>query len=131
MRKIGKERHYTEGRVASSKLDSHCIACSRDSPHISAEGCSPPQKRGRSGLPNTLQRNASSNWIHGTPAGLPFGMPGRGEVMEGAMQQAAQPSRQRNWDSGELTDEAYRIDEAVTLNWAGQVKELRSFPELE
>ncbi len=40
---------YTEGRVASSKLDSHCIACPRDSPHISAEGFNPPQKAGRSG----------------------------------------------------------------------------------
>jgi len=29
-----------------------------------------------------------------TPAGLPFGMPGSGEVMEGAMQQAAQWGRQ-------------------------------------
>jgi hypothetical protein len=28
------------------------------------------------------------------PAGLPKGMPGIGELMEGAMQQAAQPLRQ-------------------------------------
>jgi len=34
---------YTEGSVASSKLDSHCIACSRDSPHISDDGRRPPQ----------------------------------------------------------------------------------------
>lgn len=32
--------------------------------------------------------------MHGTPAGLPCGMPGKGEVMEGAMQQAAQEGRQ-------------------------------------
>ncbi|MDD5611993.1 MAG: hypothetical protein PHF75_03015 [Gallionella sp.] len=41
-----------------------------------------------------MQRNSSSSCTHGTPAGLPFGMPGRGEVMEGAMQQAAQWGRQ-------------------------------------
>jgi len=28
------------------------------------------------------------------PAGLPFSMPGRGEAMEGEMQQAPQPFRQ-------------------------------------
>jgi hypothetical protein len=28
------------------------------------------------------------------PAGLPLGIPGKGEVMEGAMQQAAQAGRQ-------------------------------------
>jgi hypothetical protein len=66
------------------------MASSRDAPHISAEGRSPPQKAGRCGWLNTLQRNSSSSWTHGTPAGLPFGMPGKGEVMEGAMQQAAQ-----------------------------------------
>ena len=40
------------------------------------------------------QRISASNWTHGTPAGLPFGMPGIGLVMEGAMQQAPQPGRQ-------------------------------------
>ena len=82
------------GPVLSSKSASHASACSRDSPHISAEGCSVPQKAGRSDLPNTLQRNSSSSWTHGTPAGLPSGMPGKGEVIEGAMQQAAQLGRQ-------------------------------------
>ncbi len=80
--------------MASSKLDSHCIACSRDSPHISADGRSPPQKAGRSDLLNTLQRSSVSSCTHGTPAGLPCGIPGKGEVMEGAMQQAAQEERQ-------------------------------------
>ena len=28
------------------------------------------------------------------PAGLPWGMPGMGDAIEGAMQQAAQPGRQ-------------------------------------
>jgi len=32
--------------------------------------------------------------MHRTPAGLPSGMPGMGELMEGAVQQAPQPGRQ-------------------------------------
>jgi hypothetical protein len=43
---------------------------------------------------NSVQRSCESKWAHGTPAGLPWGMPGRGEWMDGAMQQAAQPGRQ-------------------------------------
>lgn len=89
----GYGTHYT-GCVASSNRDNHTIASSRVVPHISSEGCSPPQNAGRSGVPNTLQRNSSSSCAHGTPAGLPFGIPGKGEVMEGAMQQAAQWGRQ-------------------------------------
>jgi hypothetical protein len=40
------------------------------------------------------QRRSSPNWTQRTPAGLPKGMPGIAELMEGAMQQAAQPLRQ-------------------------------------
>lgn len=80
--------------MASSICVSHASACSREAPHISSEGLSPAQKAGRCGEPKTIQRNSSSNCTHGTPAGLPFGIPGRGEVMEGAMQQAAQEGRQ-------------------------------------
>ena len=82
------------GFVACSSRDNHNIASSRDAPHISCEGCSPAQKAGRCGCPNTLQRSSSSSWTQGTPAGLPCGMPGSGEVIEGAMQQAAQWGRQ-------------------------------------
>lgn len=63
-------------------------------PHISSDGRSEAQNAGRSGLPNNLQRSASSSCTQGTPAGLPLGMPGMGEVMDGAMQQAPQPGRQ-------------------------------------
>jgi len=82
------------GRVICSSAASQCKACSRDSPHISGEGRSPAQNSGRPGWPNTLQPNLSSSCIHGMPAGLPLGIPGKGEVMEGAMQQAAQWRRQ-------------------------------------
>jgi hypothetical protein len=69
-------------------------ACSLVSPHISTLGFSEAQTAGRSGRPNNLQRACSSSCTHGTPAGLPPGMPGKAVVMEGAVQQAPQPGRQ-------------------------------------
>lgn len=36
----------------------------------------------------------SVSWTQRTPAGLPFGIPGIGEVIEGAMQHAPHPARQ-------------------------------------
>lgn len=49
---------------------------------------------GRSGRPNNRQRSDSSSCRHRTLAGLPLGIPGMGDEIEGAMQQAAQPERQ-------------------------------------
>jgi hypothetical protein len=40
------------------------------------------------------QALALSSCTQRTPAGLPWGMPGIGELMDGAMQQAPQPGRQ-------------------------------------
>lgn len=71
------------------------MACSRSAPHISSDGCSPPQNAGRSGLPKMRQRLSSPSWMHLTPAGLPSGMPGMGLVIEGAVQQA--PQLGRHW----------------------------------
>jgi len=51
------------------------------------------QNVGRSGFPNSLQRLSGVNWTQRTPAGLPFGMPGMGDVIDGAMQHAPQPMR--------------------------------------
>src|SRR3954469_19310690 len=44
------------GAVARSRSASQIMAASREAPHISADGCKPPQNAGRSGRPNTLQR---------------------------------------------------------------------------
>jgi hypothetical protein len=85
---------YSDGVVSCSNRVSQIIACSRDSPHISTEGCKLAQKAGRSGRPNIAQRLSSVSWTQRTPAGLPSGMPGKGVLMEGAMQQAAQLGRQ-------------------------------------
>ena len=61
---------------------------------MSSAGISELQTAGRSGWPKIRQRWASSSWMQRTPAGLPFGMPGIGVEIEGAMQQAPQPGRQ-------------------------------------
>jgi hypothetical protein len=45
-------------------------------------------------MPNTAQRISGSNCTQGTPAGLPWGIPGKGLVMEGAMQHAPHSLRQ-------------------------------------
>ncbi len=83
----------SQGRVSTSIMPSHLMACSRLSPHISAEGCSVLQTAGRSGLLNSAHRSSGSNCTHRTPAGLPSAMPGMGLEIEGAMQHAAQRSR--------------------------------------
>ena len=44
-----------------------------------------------------LQLISSAKFIHGTPAGLPWGIPGMGLFMEGAIQQAPQFFRQANF----------------------------------
>lgn len=51
------------------------------------------QTSGRSGRPKMAQRLSGVSWTQRTPAGLPFGMPGIGDDMDGAMQQAPQPTR--------------------------------------
>jgi len=56
-------------------------------------GCSPAQTLGRSGEPNILQRDWLSSCTQGVFAGLPFGMPGIGDEIDGAVQQAPHPAR--------------------------------------
>jgi hypothetical protein len=63
---------------------------------MAAEGRSETQTRGRSGRPKIAQRLSSVSWMQRMPAALPFGMPGIGEEIDGAMQQAPQPARQGN-----------------------------------
>ena len=66
----------------------------REAPHISGSGLSEAHTAGRRGSPHSSQARAGLRCGQGTPAGLPWGRPGSGEVMDGAMQQAAQPVRQ-------------------------------------
>ena len=78
------------GCVATSRAERNTNASSRSFPHISIDGRNDTQNAGRSGLPNSMQRSWSSNCTQATPAGFPRGMPGIGEVIDGAMQQAPQ-----------------------------------------
>jgi hypothetical protein len=55
---------------------------------------------GRSGLPKSAQQPSAVSWMHGIPAGLPCGIPGIGELIESAMQHAAQPTRHSIPSSG-------------------------------
>ena len=67
------------------------MASALDATHISCEGRRLVQTAGRCALPKMRQRFAASSCTQRSPAGLPFGMPGMGELMEGAMQHAPQP----------------------------------------
>lgn len=82
------------GAVMDSSPPNQRIACSRESPHMSSDGCSELHTAGRSGWPKMAQRRSAVNCTQGTPAGLPCGMPGMGLEMDGAVQQAAQWGRQ-------------------------------------
>lgn len=88
--------------VAASRALSHWMAWLRSLPHISTDGCSEPHTAGRWGEPKMAQRRSGSNCTQGTPAGLPWGMPGIALLIDGAMQQAAQPGRQARvlWGDG-------------------------------
>jgi hypothetical protein len=80
------------GAVIPSIIVSHCVASIALLPHISASGLSVTQTAGRSGLPNNRHLLSSVSCAQRTPAGLPCGMPGIGDEIEGAMQHAPQPA---------------------------------------
>ena len=85
---------FLSGNVANSNVFRNANACSRFSPHILCTGLKPKHTCGRSDFPKMRQLFSSLNCTHRTPAGLPSGMPGIGDEMDGAIQQAPQPSRQ-------------------------------------
>jgi hypothetical protein len=82
------------GAVARSSSVIVAMASSALRPHMSGEGRRLLHTAGRSGLPNSLQRLSSVSWTQRTPAGLPCGIPGMGDEIDGAMQHAPQPARQ-------------------------------------
>ena len=82
------------GRVERSSRLSQRKAAHPEPRHIVPEGSSDAHTAGRRGSPNRRQRRSSSSCTQATPAGLPCGMPGIGELIDGAMQQAAQRGRQ-------------------------------------
>lgn len=62
-------------------------------PHICSEGRRLLHTGGRSGRPKILHLSSESSCTQGTPAGFPSGIPGMGDEIEGAVQQAAQRGR--------------------------------------
>lgn len=80
--------------VARSSSARYASASSRLLPHISSIARRLAHTAGRSGLPKIAQRRSAVSWTHRTPAGLPFGIPGIGDEIEGAMQHAPQLVRQ-------------------------------------
>jgi hypothetical protein len=72
------------------------MACARVSPHISCDGFRLLHTAGRSGCPKMRQRWSSSNCIQRSPAAFPFGIPGIGDEMDGAIQQAPHALRHCN-----------------------------------
>jgi hypothetical protein len=83
-----------DGIVASSSCASRSSASAALAPHMSGCGRRLVQTAGRSGRPNSIQRLLAVSWMQRTPAGLPFGIPGIDEEIDGAMQHAPQPIRQ-------------------------------------
>ena len=77
--------------VATSRKVKKEIASIDDSLHISFEGLNFIQISGLFEFPNSWHRLSEVNWIHLTPAGLPFGIPGIEDDIEGAIQHAPQP----------------------------------------
>jgi len=55
---------------------------------VSGIGGKAEQTAGLSVLPNSAQSPSSVSFTHGTPAGLPSGMPGIAELIDRAMQHA-------------------------------------------
>lgn len=64
---------------------------------MSGDGINDAHTAGRSGWPKMAQRWSAIRWMQRTPAGLlrplTTGMPGMGDEIDGAMQQAPQPGR--------------------------------------
>lgn len=93
----GKQSFPVFYAVSRSSSERKNMACSRESPHISCDGCKLAHTAGLPGCPKIRQLSASSSCTQRIPAGLPFGIPGIGEVIDGAVQQAPQPGRQVGW----------------------------------
>lgn len=82
------------GAVTCSSQVNQARASSAESRHISGMGRRRLHTNGRVGRPNNWQRLSAVNCTQRTPAGLPSGMPGIGDEIERAIQQAPQPTRQ-------------------------------------
>lgn len=92
--------------VYFSRVDNISIASWFVSPQNKRSALKPRHTLGRSGLPNIVQRLSDDRLTQRTPAGFPLGMPGMGELMDMAMQQAPHPARHSiHWGDSPLSIE--------------------------
>ncbi len=108
---------FLSGLVANYSVFRNANACSRVSPHILCTGLKPIHTCGRSGFPKIRQLFSSLNCTQRTPAGLPLGIPGMGDEIDGAIQQAPQPRRQLNIGNM-IFNQAKIYADSVRFYWA-------------
>ncbi len=77
-------------QVIPSSCDKMAKASVRFVPQNSGSALKPPHTLGLSGEWNMAHPKSCVRWMQRTPAALPLGMPGMGDDMDGAMQQAPQ-----------------------------------------
>jgi hypothetical protein len=82
------------GAVAVSIFVNKSIASPKLLPQVSSIAGRELQTAGRPGCCHSPQQWSGLRCMQRTPAGLPLGMPGMGDEMDGAIQQAPQPLRQ-------------------------------------
>jgi hypothetical protein len=88
-------------------------ASSAQLPHISSLGRKLVQTCGRSAQPKIRHLLSFVNCKQRTPAGFPADIPGIGEEIDGAIQQAAQPARHSIFNiSDTITNGAESVDSA-------------------
>jgi hypothetical protein len=96
------------------------------------------QTVGRKGEPKSAHRAPGSSCTHGIPAGLPCGMPGIGDEIEGAMQHAPHFGRHSIPEDGTdsvvgssfgVTDRYPRPHPLVVTRRAGKPAPLSTSPE--
>src|ERR1700712_6037459 len=85
--------HYQATDVACSHHPIKRIASCALAPQTSGSAVNLLHTAGRSALPKIWHSMSTDSCTQRCPAGLPSGIPGIGEEMEGAMQQAPQPGR--------------------------------------
>jgi hypothetical protein len=106
------------------------MASPRLPPHISTVGRSLTHTSGRSGCPNKAQRKSGSSCTQGMLAGFPNGMPGIGELIDGATQQAPQCGLQFI-PRGKITPAAYSSSaarDAAAITSAGSALDAKKRP---
>jgi len=87
-------RYGLSGAVIFSSSAKYASASSREIPHMSIDGRKLSHTCGRWGVSKMAHCNRAVRCTQAVPAGLPRGIPGIGEEIDRAMQQAPHPGLQ-------------------------------------